>query len=77
MVGQPKSHKSPAMQGFFGREPKGFPGDSVVKNPTANARDVADGFSPRIGEIPWSGEWLLTPVFVPGESSWTEEPDGL
>ena len=50
MVGQPKSHKSPAMQGFFGREPKGFPGDSVVKNPTASAGDSVS--------IPGSGRSL-------------------
>ena len=32
--------KSPAMQGFVGREPRGFPGEPVVKNPTANAGDL-------------------------------------
>ena len=25
----------------------------------------------------WSMEWLHTPVFLPGESPWTEEPGGL
>ena len=26
------------------------------------------GFSPWVGKIPWSREWLPTPVFLPGES---------
>ena len=24
-------------------------------------------FDPRVGKIPWRMEWLLTPVFLPGE----------
>ena len=32
---------------------------------------------PCIGKIPLEEEWQLTPVFLPGESSWTEEPAGL
>ena len=28
-------------------------------------------------EIPWRKAWQPTPVFLPGESPWTEEPDGL
>ena len=27
--------------------------------------------------IPWRRAWQLTPVFLPGESPWTEEPGGL
>ena len=30
-----------------------------------------------VGKIPWSRAWQPTPVFLPGESSWTEESDGL
>ena len=26
---------------------------------------------------PWRRAWQPTPVFLPGESSWTEEPGGL
>ena len=26
------------------------------------------GFSPWVGKIPWRREWLLSPVFLPGES---------
>ena len=28
---------------------------------------------PWIGKIPWRRKWQLTPVFLPGESPWTEE----
>ena len=27
--------------------------------------------------LPWRRAWQPTPVFLPGESPWTEEPDGL
>ena len=27
--------------------------------------------------IPWRRAWQPTPVFLPGESPWTEEPGGL
>ena len=29
------------------------------------------------GKNAWRREWLPTPVFLPGESPWTEEPGGL
>ena len=35
------------------------------------------GFNPWIGKIPWRGAWHPTPVFLLGESPWTEEPGGL
>ena len=35
------------------------------------------GFNPWVREISWRREWLPTPVFLPGESQWTEEPGGL
>ena len=35
------------------------------------------GFDPWVGKIPWKGPWQPTPVFLPGESPWTEEPGGL
>ena len=34
-------------------------------------------FDPWVGRIPWRRAWQPTPVFVPGESPWTEEPGGL
>ena len=30
-----------------------------------------------VGKIPWRRTWQPTPVFLPGESPWTEEPGGL
>ena len=27
-------------------------------------------------EDPWRNTWQLTPIFLPGESPWTEEPGG-
>ena len=28
-----------------------------------------------VEKIPWRRTWKPTPVFLPGESSWTEKPD--
>ena len=30
--------------------------------------------NPWVGKIPWKSAWQHTPVFLPGESPWTEEP---
>ena len=30
-----------------------------------------------VQKIPWRTAWQTTPVFLPGESPWTEEPGGL
>ena len=35
------------------------------------------GFDPWVGQIPWRMARQPTPVFLPGESSWIEEPGGL
>ena len=35
------------------------------------------GFDPWAGMIPWRRARQPTPVFLPGESPWTEEPGGL
>ena len=34
-------------------------------------------FDPWVGKIPWWRAWQPIPVFLPGESPWTEEPGGL
>ena len=34
------------------------------------------GFDPWVGKIPWRKAWQSTPVFLPGESPWTQEPGG-
>ena len=54
----------------------------VVKDPPANAGDVTDcGLIPKsgpwVGKTPWRRAWPPTPVFLPGEPPWTEEPGGL
>ena len=52
----------------------------MVKNPPANARDWlrdAGSISGESGRVPCRRAWQPTPVFVPGESPWTEEPGGL
>ena len=35
------------------------------------------GFDPWLEKIPWSRKWQPTPVFLPGESPWIEEPGGV
>ena len=35
------------------------------------------GFDPWVGKITGRKTWQLTPVFLPGDSPWTEEPGGL
>ena len=53
----------------------GFPGGSAGKEPACNAGDR--GSIPGLGRSPGGGHGKLTPVFLPGESPWTEEPGGL
>ena len=35
------------------------------------------GFKLWVRKITWRKTWQPTPVFLPGESPWTEEPGGL
>jgi len=53
----------------------GFPGGSEDKESTCNVGDL--GSIPGLGRFPCRRAWQSTPVFLPGESSWTEEPGGL
>ena len=47
----------------------GFPGGSVSKQSTSNARDAGDtGSIPWVGKVPWRRAWQSTPVCLPGES---------
>ena len=46
----------------------------MVKNPSAMQETWV---WPRVGMIPQRREWIPMPVFLPGESPWTEEPEGL
>ena len=60
---------------------KGFLGGSVGKESSRDAGDCLKykrhGFNPRVGKIPWKRKWQPTPVFLPGESPWTEEAGRL
>ena len=56
----------------------GFPGGTSGKEPTCQCRRYKiPGFNPWVRKIPWRRAWQSTSVFLPGESSWTEEPGGL
>ena len=46
----------------------------MVKNPPAMQETWVQC---RVGKIPWRRAWQPTPVFLPGESPWSEEPGGL
>ena len=51
-----------------------FPGSSDVKASACNAGEL--GLIPGLGRSPGGGRGN-PPVFLPGESPWTEEPGGL
>ena len=53
------------------------PGGSVVKNPPQCRRHGGPEFDPWVGKIPSRRAWKPSPVFLLGESLWTEEPGGL
>ena len=53
----------------------GFPGGSDCKESACNAGDL--GSVPRLGRFPWRRKWQPTPVFLPREFPWTEDPGGL
>ena len=55
----------------------GFPSSSVLKNLPTNAGGTRDeGLIPGSGTFPSRRKWQPTPVFLPGESPWTEKPTG-
>ena len=55
-----------------------FPGGASGKIPTCQCRrHKRSGFGPWVGKIPQRRAWQPTPVFLPGESPWTEDPDEL
>ena len=49
----------------------------LVKNLPTSVGHKESKFDPLVGKIPWKRAWQPTPVFLPGESPWTEEPGGL
>ena len=57
---------------------QGFPGGATGKEPTCQCRRPKRcQFDSWVGKIPWRRAWQLTPVFLLGESPWTEKPGGL
>ena len=56
---------------------RGFPGGTSGKELACQCRrHKRHGFHPWVGKILWRREGQPTPVFLPGKSLWTEEPDG-
>ena len=56
----------------------GFPGGTSGKEPACQCRrHKRCGFDPWVGKIPWRSKWQPTPVFLLGESPWTEESGRL
>ena len=55
--------------------PMGFPGSSDGTEFSCNAGDL--GLTPDLVRFPGGGHGNPTPVFLPGESPWSEEPGGL
>ena len=49
-----------------------FPSGSDGKESACSAGDL--GLIPGLGRVPSRWAWQPTPVFLPGESPWTEEP---
>ena len=56
----------------------GFPDDASCEELPASTGDERDtGLITGSGRFPWRRKWQPTPIFLPGEISWTEEPGGL
>ena len=63
------------------REEKGYPLQysfaSLVAELVIYLQRGRPGIDPWVGKILWRRAWQPTPVFLPGESPWTEEPGRL
>ena len=49
----------------------------MAKNLPVSAGAIRDWFDPWVRKSPWRSAWLPIPVFLPGDSLWTEEPGAL
>ena len=59
--------------GSIQRPIMGFSGAASGEEPTCKCRRRKRyGFDPWVGKIPWRRAWQPTPVFLRGESPWTE-----
>ena len=57
---------------------EGFPGGTSGKEPAWQCRRRRrHGFNPWVRKLSWRTAQKPTPVFLPGESPWTEEPGWL
>ena len=57
---------------------EGFAGGASDKESACQCRRLKRWeFDPWFRKIPWRRAWQFTPVFLPRESPWTEEPGGL
>ena len=57
---------------------KGFLGGANGKEPACQCRRTKRcGFNPWVRKTPWTRACQPTPVFLPGESPWTDDPGGL
>ena len=56
----------------------GFPVGASGEEPSCQCGGCKrPGFSPWVRKIPWRRAWQPTPVLLPGDSPWTEEPGRL
>ena len=55
----------------------GFPGSQTQRFRLQCRWWFGEEGDPWVRKIPWRRAWQPTPVFLPGESLWTEEPGGL
>ena len=63
---------------FLGLGWEGFLGGASGREPGCQfRRHKRHGFDHWVGKSPWRRAWQPTPVFLPGESPWIEEPGGL
>ena len=61
--------------GWLFMSPWSFPGGSDSKESACNTRDPS--LIPGSERFPWRRAWQPIPVFLSGESPWTEKPGGL
>ena len=50
------------------------PGASLVAQMVKNLSATVGDMGSILGKVPWRRAWQPTPVFLPGESPWSEEP---
>ena len=75
MIHPPQIPPASAHTDFFSPKSSSYPSPAAVGEPWGPVRNSLHvRFNPWVGKIPWRKAWQPTPVFLPGESPWTEEP---